>query len=750
MTTVLPYFDSGVFCDNKAVRYFSPSDFDIEVDTVSSSGMSSRLDLSEVGAGKIFNDNVASFSFDSPSLKIYLYNMKDYVDISDIEIFGTENINNGFTVTVETVDGQSINLDSSNFDVSHIRSEVNMEMIKSIAITVNKVPGKDVAKIKLAVYKCRGGQTESSTSMQTTMPPKDFCEEMVDATKYEDILPDERIQLMPESGSKADLRDDNRFVKLTPGNNSFEFVFEGRAVIRDINVVTPNKEFQSEISSVELDVSYKNAAMKKDRITTMSDTTKTIIYDDKFDMNAINAPLAHKIRINIQVKDNNEIQARLDIHGCCERISTGPTSTGPTSTEPTSTGPTSNVPTSTGPTSTGPTSTGPTSTGPTSTGPTSTGPTSTGPTSTPSTCHCLAQDGNTYNNESLVPDVNSCFSKICAQCQLTPIFDCSPWSDWSQCGIECNSNELKKRSRSCRFTSEATRLLAMKNDVKCNELEEERCFKEPCPSDCDTSDWSQWSACPPASCNVQAESVRNRTVATQPTNGGAECPALSETRQCAQAESCQCTGENMVKVDCANQCPYQCSHYGNSEQCFQSDCTPGCACKEPYVMEDGKCVPKSSCHCTLLIELATVQDSSVTSLKEGNGTGVAPVSLMPDDWYLTDQCKNCSCIEGAAVCVDHPCQQTSTTAAPTSSSTTTPPCEWNAWTECDYSAGQQSGIQSRQDTCGNVETKACNGPQQQCKAHLAEIYEAISPGSPELAGVVWIEKDGDLSTITDE
>jgi uncharacterized protein YfcZ (UPF0381/DUF406 family) len=53
------------------------------------------------------------------------------------------------------------------------------------------------------------------------------------------------------------------------------------------------------------------------------------------------------------------------------------------------------------------------------------------------------------------------------------------------------------------------------------------------PVDCVVSNWSAWSTC------VDGSQTRTRTVVTQPQNGGASCPVLSETQSCAMPVDCQ-------------------------------------------------------------------------------------------------------------------------------------------------------------------------------------------------------------------
>lgn len=60
----------------------------------------------------------------------------------------------------------------------------------------------------------------------------------------------------------------------------------------------------------------------------------------------------------------------------------------------------------------------------------------------------------------------------------------------------------------------------------------------PAPVDCAVSAWSDWTAGAWSACSAGSQSrteTRTRTITTQPANGGAACPVLSETRTATQA-----------------------------------------------------------------------------------------------------------------------------------------------------------------------------------------------------------------------
>lgn len=98
------------------------------------------------------------------------------------------------------------------------------------------------------------------------------------------------------------------------------------------------------------------------------------------------------------------------------------------------------------------------------------------------------------------------------------------WNSWSQCvdGMQSRSRQL---TGYCPFMQD----------------EETRY----CSTDCKVSDWGQWSQCSQPVCG-QGIQTRNRSVVTQPTVGGLQCPPLQETQSCIVTEC----GYNCVGANC--------------------------------------------------------------------------------------------------------------------------------------------------------------------------------------------------------
>ncbi|WP_296683605.1 hypothetical protein [Flavobacterium sp.] len=63
-------------------------------------------------------------------------------------------------------------------------------------------------------------------------------------------------------------------------------------------------------------------------------------------------------------------------------------------------------------------------------------------------------------------------------------------------------------------------------------LEPFNCDGSPISVDCVVSDWSGWSEC------IDGQITRTRTVITTASNGGAECPILTESQSCSTSIQC--------------------------------------------------------------------------------------------------------------------------------------------------------------------------------------------------------------------
>jgi hypothetical protein len=107
-----------------------------------------------------------------------------------------------------------------------------------------------------------------------------------------------------------------------------------------------------------------------------------------------------------------------------------------------------------------------------------------------------------------------------------PVIDCvvTDWQDWGSCSAACGGG---MQSRSRQIVTEP-----QNGGAACPVLTEERaCNEQPCaPIDCVVTAWGPWGACS-QTCGGGTQ-TRSRQIFTAPQNGGAACPALTESQAC--------------------------------------------------------------------------------------------------------------------------------------------------------------------------------------------------------------------------
>ncbi|GAB5568912.1 otogelin-like protein [Prionailurus iriomotensis] len=143
--------------------------------------------------------------------------------------------------------------------------------------------------------------------------------------------------------------------------------------------------------------------------------------------------------------------------------------------------------------------------------------------------------------------------------------------------------------------------------------------------------------------------------------GGLGLRLRAATWSPAQGESCEAQ-DTVPTLDCANQCPRSCVDLWDRVQCLQGPCRPGCRCPPGQLVQDGRCVPISSCRC---------------GLPSPNASWVvAPAEVVQLD------CKNCTCTNGSLVCPRHECPVLG---------------PWSAWSSCSAPCG--GGSMGRRRSC---------------------------------------------------
>ncbi|XP_017177065.1 SCO-spondin isoform X4 [Mus musculus] len=192
-------------------------------------------------------------------------------------------------------------------------------------------------------------------------------------------------------------------------------------------------------------------------------------------------------------------------------------------------------------------------------------------------------------------------------------------------------------------------------------LSQQRLCPDPgaCNDTCQWGPWGPWSPCQmPCSGGFKL-----RWRVARDTSAG-ECPGpWAQTESCnmgsCPGESCE-TRDTVFTLDCANQCPRSCADLWDGVQCLQGPCSPGCRCPPGQLVQDGHCVPISSCRCGLPSANASWE--------------LAPTQVVQLD------CHNCTCINGTLMCPHLECPVLG---------------PWSAWSECSAVCGKGTMVRHR-------------------------------------------------------
>jgi len=132
-----------------------------------------------------------------------------------------------------------------------------------------------------------------------------------------------------------------------------------------------------------------------------------------------------------------------------------------------------------------------------------------------------------YSFIASVPIVSTLYHCVHKSFFLSSV-DCgvSDWSAWSACSASCGGG-VQKATRTISQQS-------MHGGAACpSSLSKTRaCNTQGCPQACVVSAWGSWTTCS-VTCGGGRQRA-SRTVVTPSANGGAACPALSQTQACNQ------------------------------------------------------------------------------------------------------------------------------------------------------------------------------------------------------------------------
>eukprot|EP01004_Peranema_trichophorum_P007321 NODE_60_length_4100_cov_55.328640_g50_i0.p1 GENE.NODE_60_length_4100_cov_55.328640_g50_i0~~NODE_60_length_4100_cov_55.328640_g50_i0.p1 ORF type:complete len:1365 (-),score=567.13 NODE_60_length_4100_cov_55.328640_g50_i0:5-3496(-) len=258
------------------------------------------------------------------------------------------------------------------------------------------------------------------------------------------------------------------------------------------------------------------------------------------------------------------------------------------------------------------------------------------------------------------------------------------WSSWSECDATCGGG---KQSR--------TRTVLVQpvgeGRVCGNTFESANCNTNPCPVNCELTEWASWSKCD-QSCGG-GKSQRTRGVEVEPANGGDACPSTQQTNVCN-----------------TNPCPIDCtvSSWGVWSSCSVS-CGGGSRTRTRVVSVQAQ---NGGASCPS------------TSATESCNTNACPVDCVLSEWKSWEAC-SATCgggIQRRTRGVISPATDGGAECGATeeTSACNTKPCpadcvvsDWGSWSACDRSCAGGSQTRTRQVTSQpQYEGKECPNTQE--------------------------------------
>lgn len=283
----------------------------------------------------------------------------------------------------------------------------------------------------------------------------------------------------------------------------------------------------------------------------------------------------------------------------------------------------------------------------------------------------------TWERKVVVPAANG--GKTCPP--LSEQRDCNTQA----CPIDCKLGEWYKTS-SCSKTcgggketwERSVTVPAANGGKPCQTpLKEDReCNTQPCPVDCEVSEWSSWTNCS-KTCGT-GQQTRTRTLTKQASFGGSNCPPLLETRDC-NTQACPVPP---TRVDC------QVGPWSSWSSCTKS-CGTGSQTRTRTITQPAA-NGGNSCPSTIETQQCNTQPCPVdcvvgpwngwSSCSKSCGTGTQ-TRTRPIYQYAANGGKSCPSTYDAQFCNTQPCPVDCQVGP------------WSNWSSCSKSCG--TGSQSR-------------------------------------------------------
>lgn len=284
----------------------------------------------------------------------------------------------------------------------------------------------------------------------------------------------------------------------------------------------------------------------------------------------------------------------------------------------------------------------------------------------------------------ILEETENCSEKPCpVNCKV------SQWGEWSGCSKACNGG-IRTRSRKVlqvnRFDGEECPVLT----------QTETCNLDPCPVNCEVSDWTAWGKCS-KECGG-GKQKRTRDIVTQPLFGGLKCPRLVDERKCNDRpciQNCE-VSEWTPYSECSKRCGG--GNQTRTRYVVRKPSPNGEEC--PGLSETINC---NAMPCPIDCKVSEWSDFGECSKKCGGGEKVRTrtVTAFPEF-----EGKECPPLKDVVGCNEKPCPKNCKVS------------RWGVYSECSKECGSGVKVRTRQilepheiggeDCPPLVEAESCN------------------------------------------